>query len=182
MIDLKKTRLPQSITVHGGLFRINTDFKYFLRFAEHLRDKEARFKDFDYMYKSDPPADRAEGLRMLSEFLNPPQELPRRTSGESNEVILDYEIDADYIYAAFLEQYKIDLVTARLHWWQFLALLHGLHDTELNNIISARLYKPSGKNDEYEKQKQKQYEAWRLPQPEDDEPDEALDEFLAALK
>ena len=52
----------------------------------------------------------------------------------------------------------------------------------LNNIINARLYKPSGRNDEYEKTKQKQYEAWRLPQPADNEPDEALEDFLGALK
>ena len=37
-------------------------------------------------------------------------------------------------------------------------------------------------NDEYEKTKQKQYEAWRLPQPADNEPDEALEDFLGALK
>ena len=29
---------------------------------------------------------------------------------------------------------------------------------------------------------QRQYEAWRLPQPEDNEPDEALDDFLAQLE
>ena len=114
--------------------------------------------------------------------MNPPRELPRSTGEESGDIVLDYDKDAPYIYAAFLEQYGIDLIDARLHWYKFLALLHGLHDTELNRIIAARLWKPNGKNSEYEKNQKKQYEAWRLPQPEDNEPDEALDDFLAKLK
>ena len=140
MIDLKKAKLPQAIDVGGSLYRIHTDYRYFLRLREHLTEKDVKAGDLDYMYIKEKP------------------------------IVLDFAIDADYIYAAFMEQYGIDLLTARLHWYSFNALLHGLHDTELNNIINARLYKPSGRNDEYEKTKQKQYEAWRLPQPADNEP------------
>ena len=164
MIDLKKAKLPQAIDVGGSLYRIHTDYRYFLRLREHLAEN------------------RLAGVKALIAFMTPPQELPRRTSDDNGEIVLDFAIDADYIYAAFMEQYGIDLLTARLHWYSFNALLHGLHDTELNNIINARLYKPSGRNDEYEKTKQKQYEAWRLPQPADNEPDKALEDFLGALK
>lgn len=182
MIDLKKTALPQTIIVGGGRFRIRTDFRYFLRFAEHLQEKDTKPEDYDYMYIDGAPADRLEGLAKLVEFMQPPQMLPRKDKREKGEKVLDYEIDADYIYAAFWEQYRIDLLGAKLHWYQFCALLHGLHDTELNNIINARLWKPTGKRGEYEKSREKQYEAWRLPQPEDDEPDEALDDFLGKLE
>jgi hypothetical protein len=130
------------------------------------------------MYIDAIPPSRLEGIRALVEFMNPPRELPRMRE-QNSERVLDYEIDAPYIYAAFMEQYGIDLIETRLHWYKFVALLHGLHDTELNRIITARLYKPSGKNSEYEKTQQKQYEAWKLP---DDEPDEALDEFLKKIK
>lgn len=182
MIDLKKAKLPQAVKVGGRFFAIHTDFKYFLRFRELIKDKDAPIKNFDFMYINEIPPSRLEGIRALCEFMNPPRELPRRTGDESSEIVLDYDADAPYIYAAFLEQYGIDLIDTRLHWYKFLALLHALHDTELNRIIAARLWKPNGKNSEYEKHQQKQYEAWRLPQPEDDEPDEALDDFLAQLK
>lgn len=182
MFTLQKARLPETISVNGSLYKIHTDYRYFLRFREHLQEPTAKPDDFDYMYKDIPPADRLEGIRKLCEFMTPPQELPRRTGAESGEIVIDYEIDAPYIYAAFMEQYGLDLLLAPLHWYKFTALLHGLHDTELNNIINARLYKPSGRNDEYEKSRQKQYEAWRLPQPGDNEPDEALDDFLDKLK
>ena len=183
MFSLQKVNLPQAVEVSGKLYKIHTDYRYFLRFAEHLRqDRKAPPQTFDYMYISEKPDSRLEGLIALCGFLNPPCELPRRTTENETEIIIDYEIDAPYIYAAFMEQYKIDLLKVNLHWFEFIALLRGLHDTELNNIIDARLYKPNGRNDEYEKTRQKQYEAWRLPQPADNEPDEALEDFLGALK
>lgn len=182
MIDLKKAKLPQAVKVGGRFFAIHTDFKYILRFRELLSDKNAPLTAFDFMYINEIPAGRLEGINAIYEFMNPPRELPRSTGEESGDIVLDYDQDAPYIYAAFYEQYGIDLVDTRLHWYKFLALLHGLHDTELNRIIEARLWKPNGKNGEYEKQRQKQYEAWRLPQPEDNEPDEALDDFLTKLK
>lgn len=182
MIDLKKAILPQAVKVGGSFYEIHTDFKYILRFRELLSDKNALLTAFDFMYIKEVPAGRLEGITAIYEFMNPPRELPRSTGEESGDIVLDYDKDASYIYAAFLEQYGIDLIDERLHWYKFLSLLHGLHDTELNRIIAARLWKPSGKNGEYEKYQQKQYEAWRLPQPEDNEPDEALDDFLANLK
>lgn len=182
MIDLKKAKLPRAIEVGGRFFAIHTDFKYILRFRELLQDRTAGLTAFDFMYINEIPAGRLEGITAIYDFMNPPRELPRSTGEESGDIVLDYDKDAPYIYAAFMEQYGIDLVDTRLHWYKFLALLHGLHDTELNRIISARLWKPSGKNSEYEKRQQKQYEAWRLPQPEDNEPDEALDDFLTELE
>ena len=179
MFTLKKARLPQAIKVGGSFYKIHTDYKYFLRFREILESKPADIKAFDFMYIDQTPPSRIEGIRALCEFMNPPQELPRRKETDTTRV-LDYDIDAPYIYAAFYEQYKIDLIDTRLHWYKFLALLQGLHDTELNRIITARLYTPSGKNSEYEKAQQKQHEAWKLPEAE--QPDEALDEFLALLK
>lgn len=147
-----------------------------------MQEKPANLDSFDFMYIDAIPTSRLEGLRQLQIFTNPPHELPRRTGEESTEIVLDYDADADYIYAAFMEQYGINLITARLHWYEFTALLHGLHDTELNRIIAARLWKPNGQKGEYERQRQKQYEAWRLEQPEDSAPDAALDEFMEKLK
>lgn len=185
MFTLQKVNLPQTIEVCGRRYKIHTDFRYWLRFAQHLQqNKKAPPGAFDYMYISDKPASRLAGLVALCEFLNPPSELPRRTSDDDKTIVIDYEIDAPYIFAAFYEQYGIDLLKAdlKLHWHKFTALLRGLHDTELNNIIQARLYKPNGRNDEFEKARQKQLEAWRLPQPDETEPDEAREAFLSQLK
>ena len=182
MIELKKTRLPESVEVDGSLYPINTSFKYFLRFSEILADKNARPQDFDFMYKRQKPANRESGLFALIQFCNPPQILPRTDHREAaSEKAVDYTIDADFIYSAFLEQYGIDLVENNLHWYKFQALFRGLHDTKLNEIISHGLWENSGgKRDAYTRQMEKLKAAWELPQ-ESDEDDGDLKAFEALL-
>ena len=116
MIDLKKARLPQAVKVGGSFYKIHTDYKYILRFRELLQDRTAGLKAFDFMYINEIPAGRLEGITAIYDFMNPPRELPRSTGEESGDIVLDYDKDAPYIYAAFLEQYGIDLVDTRLHW------------------------------------------------------------------
>lgn len=177
MIDFKKSELPQAVKVGGSFFDIHTDHRYILIFRDKLKEAPKDLREFDFMYIDKKPDNRLDGINAICEFMTPPQELPRRTTNEIDEVVLDYEIDAPYIYAAFMEQYKIDLIETPLHWHKFLALLHALHDTELNRIINCRMWKPNGKNGEYERMQQKLYEAWRLPQPDENEKDDDLAAF-----
>lgn len=182
MIDLKKTGLPESIEVEGGLYYIQTSFKYWLRFLELLENKDTPPKDFDFMYKSKKPSNRLDGLLALVQFGNPPQILPRIQKGEAGEKVIDYTIDADYIYAAFLEQYGIDLVTSNMHWYKFQALFRGLHDTKLNEIIGYRLYEhKGGKKTDHDRQMEELRRAWELPL-EADEADEDLIDFENKLR
>lgn len=182
MIDLKKTGLPESIEVEGGLYYIQTSFKYWLRFLELLENKDTPPKDFDFMYKSKKPSNRLDGLLALVQFGNPPQILPRIQKGEAGEKVIDYTIDADYIYAAFLEQYGIDLVTSNMHWYKFQALFRGLHDTKLNEIIGYRLYEhKGGKKTDHDRQMEELRRAWELPL-EADEEDEDLIDFENKLR
>lgn len=182
MIELKKAGLPESVEVDGSLCAIHTSFKYFLRFIELLANKDTKPQDFDFMYKRQKPQDMESGLLALIQFCNPPQELPRTQGGEeSGEKAVDYAIDADYIFAAFMERYGIDLVESEMHWYKFQALFKGLHDTKLNEIIGYRLWKnTSGKRDAYTRQMEKLKTAWELPQ-ESDTKDEDLKAFEALL-
>ena len=103
-------------------------------------------------------------------FCRPASKLPRSSSQREVQVI-DYELDADYIYAAFFSQYGIDLCEIEhLHWYKFLALLKGLkNDEKIKEIMSYRCYeKNSGKKDIYEELK----EAWRLDDLDEESPEE----------
>lgn len=181
MIDLAKSILPQSITVGGVYYRIKTGFKNILAFQRMLKDN-APLNELDFIYVSAIPYNRQAGVIAICDFINCKNELPRSIESGINEPVIDYDIDSDYIYAAFLEQYGIDLITTNLHWHVFSALLHGLHDTELNRIISHRLWKPSGqKETEYDRYQRRQHEAWRLPDRTDNQPDEAAEDFLRKL-
>ena len=64
-----------------------------------------------------------------------------KTSNSGKNVnIYDFEQDADYIYAAFMEQYRIDLADIDyLHWWKFKSLFYGLNkDIQLSKIMFYR--------------------------------------------
>ena len=55
--------------------------------------------------------------------------------------VLDFEKDGDYIYASFMQAYKIDLIEeqGRLPWKKFLYLFNGLPaDTKLKQIMRIR--------------------------------------------
>ena len=182
MIELKKSRLPESVEVDGSLYAIHTSFKYFLRFIELLADKDTKPQDFDFMYKRQKPQNKENGLIALIQFCNPPQILPHTDKLEgSSEKAVDYAIDADYIFAAFMERYGIDLVESDMHWYKFQALFKGLHDTKLNEIIGYRLWENTGgKRDAYTRQMEKLKTVWELPQ-ESDAEDEDLKAFEALL-
>ena len=58
-------------------------------------------------------------------------------------------MDGDRIYAAFYAAYGIDLCTARLHWWQFLALLVSLpRDSAFMRTVALRCMDPAEVTDD----------------------------------
>jgi len=182
MIELNKAILPESVNVSGKFYRIKTSFKYWLRFLELVEKHEENPYSFDFLYEREKPSDRIKGFSALLAFCAPASILPRAMDGISDEKIVDYKIDSDYIYSAFYEQYKIDLLSSKMHWYKFQALFKGLHDTKLNEIIGYRLYKPvDKKKSEFDKDMEKLKAAWTLPKNSNDVDDEALKRFESLL-
>ena len=65
---------------------------------------------------------------------------PEKHSGGGDEkAVFSYDFDDGYIYAAFKEQYGIDLNDANLHWWKFRALFQSLRgDCMFVKIVDYR--------------------------------------------
>ena len=101
--------------------------------------------DVSYLFKNDTPSYC--DIVHLFAFSSPASERPRQRKN-SDVIALDYEIDADYIYSAFLGQYGIDLIDIEeLHWHKFLALLKGLRESEMiTKIMSYRCYEKADPN------------------------------------
>lgn len=60
-------------------------------------------------------------------------------TGEKSKVtILDFDVDQWRIYAAFLNQYHIDLNNAKLHWFAFMGLLINLNECAFNSVMNIR--------------------------------------------
>lgn len=169
MIDLRKKALPNTIMVGGRAFSIYTDFRLWLRYEiEASRLKKGETIDVSYLFKNEMP--ERISLQELSVFANPPAILPRHIDSANDDIMLDFEIDADLIYAAFMGQYGIDLLEVDMHWHKFLALLSGVNDsTRLREIMGYRAYDKNQKGDQYEKQKK----AWRIERVIEDDPEEA---------
>lgn len=165
MIDLTKASAPDSITVGGRTYRIKTWFKYWLRFLQICNNRK-EVRDFDFLFVDEIPENKAEAFKSLAGFANPKSVLPRGTGG-SGARILDYRIDANLIYAAFVQQYGIDLVSGLgvdgkpLHWHKFLALMEGIHDTKLSDVMDIRSYDETDRTT-YEQSRKNARDAWSL--------------------
>ncbi|MBO5372468.1 MAG: hypothetical protein J6A75_07090 [Lachnospiraceae bacterium] len=159
MIDLTRKTLPNTVRVGGRDFSIYTDFRLWMRFEiEVSRMKRGDRIDVGYLFQNDKPSYC--NLEELFSFSRPKEELPRQIR-HSNAIVLDYRLDADYIYSAFLSQYGIDLLEVKeLHWHKFLALFKGLKDDEvICKIMSYRCYeKTNEKRDVHEELKR----AWEI--------------------
>lgn len=186
MINLAKVKLPDCIECGGKFFNLKTDFRTWINFSQIINEKGSAVDDVDFVYSGVPPKaeEKPEAFKKLLDFYIPKNELPRKTSENENETkVLDYVIDADYIYAAFLEQYGIDLLqtdksghVVELHWHKFLALLSGLHGTKLNEIMSWRSWSGDTKT-EYGKHMQKLKNVWELPSQDREKIQEDLEKF-----
>lgn len=159
MIDLTTKRgLPNVVWIDGCPYSIYTDFRLWMRFEIELEKLQPGFGlNVSYLFKNDKPP--CCDITDLLTFCRPQSELPRN-SGHSNAVVLDYELDSDYIYAAFMSKYGIDLCDIEeLHWHKFLALFKGLKDEKICDIMSYRCYEPSEeKKDVYAELKR----AWEI--------------------
>lgn len=67
--------------------------------------------------------------------------LPERSTGAKQEQVLDFELDGEYIYASFLQDYGMDLIEeqGRLHWKKFIWLFQGLSEgTKIKEVMRIR--------------------------------------------
>lgn len=176
MIDLKTKGLPNAIEVNGKPFLINTDFRVWLSFAGRMEDaRDGKFAGYAGLFAERAPMPTKEVIAELERFYNPEREIPRTEGG--GEKLLDTDIDADYIYAAFLQVYGIDLTITDMHWYKFSALLFALPPgTMLTEIIGYRNYEGSSKDPAY-KEHMKLKAAWALPQKVSKEEQKAMEEF-----
>jgi hypothetical protein len=106
--------------------------------------------------------------------------------GQTPRVVLDYAFDADYIYAAFLSQYGLNLGDMTLlHWWKFRALMLGLKEDEhISKIIGFRSMSESDMRDMSDGEKKyyrKMKRVYALPKKISETERQFHDEIEAAL-
>jgi hypothetical protein len=75
-----------------------------------------------------------------------PKEEGSKKDNKNSEIVkdipYDFDTDADFIVAAFIQQYNIDLTETDMHWFKFLALFKSLTNTVFNRIQEIRTQDP----------------------------------------
>lgn len=139
--------LPESVEAEGISYPVKTDFKVWLKFYSIMNDKEKSPAEratrailccFDAEKGNKLPKTLEDAASALLRFYAAGAEESGKKASEK-EKVFDFTEDAGYIYAAFFQQYGIDLAECSMHWYRFLALLNGLsEDTQLRKIIAWR--------------------------------------------
>lgn len=144
LIDL----LPVKVVINSVEYAINSDFRTSILFSVLMDDvklnEDTKVRQSLLLYYSKIPDKKYwnEAIEKIMWFYRCGKDIVTSTGKgkSSNKRILDYEIDADYIYSAFMSQYGIDLQDIEyLHWWKFKSLLDSVNeDTRLFKIMQYR--------------------------------------------
>lgn len=175
MLNILIDEMPTSVQVNGISVAINSDHRSCMRASIALIDTDisdceainlclgALFPDPYSIYDWDA------ALHAAAEFLRgvPVPELPGRAGkGKSPERAYSFLYDQEMIYAAFRQQYHIDLAFETLHWWHFRALMNNLRGNHMADVIHIRTAKNTDEMHEKDKKRlNRQRAEWRLPAP-----------------
>ena len=142
--NLLINKLPQH--TDSGL-KIRTDFRESIKFELLMQDKtinddkKIRMILNLYYYKPEEITDLKKSLEEIVWFYKGGDKVENKDNAKKEgnrrkKQIYSYEFDAEYIYSAFMQQYKIDLNDIKyLHWWKFRALFINLNEDVLFSKI-----------------------------------------------
>ena len=137
--------LPQDVEIDGIKHRINTDFRSCMRIILAFEDGELTPQEKQHValyniFCGEIPDNLEAAIGTVVWFLN------AGTSQSADFRLYSFQKDQKLIYAAFRQTHSIDLTTAQLHWWQFLALFADLGaDTVFCQLVSLRKLVKTGK-------------------------------------
>ena len=174
LIDL----LPTSVEINDLEYEINSNFRTSILFEllmqnDEINDEEKILKSLE-LYYNEVPHDLNEAISKIQwfyscgKYVESDDKSNRNKSSEngSNIKVYDFNYDSEYIYAAFLDQYGIDLEEIKyLHWWKFKALFNSLKDD--NKIVKIMGYRGvklnTIKDEEHRKYYRKLQKIYALP-------------------
>lgn len=146
LIDL----VPETVTIDDIEYDINTDFRISAMFELMMQDSSLTDHEKLEMalglYYTEIPHDPIKAIDQALWFYSCGKtDDTQATSsvGGGTSRIYSFEHDSEYIYAAFLDQYGIDLQDVEhLHWWKFRAMFKGLkEDNLISKIMGYRAIK-----------------------------------------
>ena len=135
--------LPQSVIVEGKAYDINTDFRVWVQICSYMESDEFSYEDkilklLCDAYTRELPPHLDSAIDALFDFMVQGK-VRESSNGGACEKVIDFYLDEGLIYAAFMQQYGIDLYSQNLHWWSFINLLNSLDEnTAFMKIVGYR--------------------------------------------
>lgn len=138
-MNILTSDLPDTVEIDNLTYKVHTDFKAWLKFAELIGQREytadtlASILTTVYIDKLPPTLEKA--FAGAIDFFS----CGEKSNSEKGKPVIDFIQDSGSIYAAFRQQYGINLTVENLHWYEFRALLDGLtEDTKIIKIMEYR--------------------------------------------
>jgi hypothetical protein len=174
-------KYPEYAEVNGVQYKINTDYRVALRCFEviddnSISDEERAFAVVYLLFGNVPYEHMEDLLRIAGTFLRcgEPENAPA-----SAERDMDFSADEKYIIASFMSDYKIDLPSTDMHFWQYIQLIQGFTEKavmsrvrEIRNYDLNELKDPKARANMV-----KAKEAVALPKKFTKDEQNAIDEF-----
>ena len=185
---------PETVPVGGRIYPIKTDFRTGIQFEQMIQNGEIEPKqltrmvlDLWFPWEQPEPQDIGEAMKVIANFYLCGLQKENIEDAEKTENVgntercYDFLHDAEYIFAAFWQQYGVDLTKSEMHWWVFRALFAGL--TDACTIVKIMGYRSAPITDDMasaEKDHLKRMkELYALPRPEKEiEEEDLLDRVL----
>ena len=159
--------MPTSLLIANTEYKIDSDFRACLRIILAFEDNELTPQEKQIILLSilfaKLPNDIRQALEKANWFLNGGEVNNKENENEFR--LCSFSKDAKFIFAAFHQEYSIDLEKIDMHWWQFLSLYMGLgEETKFCKIISTRYAVKTGTATKEQKQDYREYpEIYFLP-------------------
>ena len=174
-------RYPEYAEVKGIKYKINTDYRVALRCFEVIEDasigdEERALAVVFLLFGEVPMEDMGEFLRIAGNYLRCGE---KETTHEAHERDMDFNADEKYIVASFMSDYRIDLSSVDMHFWQYIQLIQGFTENSvMSRVRDIRNYDLSELKDPKSRAKMaKAKAALALPEKFSRDEQKAIDEF-----
>lgn len=195
MTNILTDKLPESVIIDGLKYPVNWDFKTMLRINIILNSESDDIAEQCLgLFYGTIPVNIEEAADKLIWFYHcgeiaedkTKEREEKKEDEKTHEVykppVYSFEHDSSLIYAAFYEQYGIDLSETNMHWWKFKSLFDALGGNTL--FAEVRKIRAIEIDANMSKAQQKYYremkKIYALPLPESEQ--RMIDEITDALQ
>lgn len=146
--------LPESVTVCGREYAINSDFRCILDIIEVLNDpeltnEERAFFTLGFFYpdlEEMEPEHCQDAIRQCFWFINGGKDEPQARAGKKAPRLMDWEKDFPYIIAPVNRVVGHEIrADEHFHWWSFLAAYMEIGECTFAQIVHIRDRQAKGK-------------------------------------